>query len=265
MINDSISLQLSLPLLIDPSFSELINSERISGLEVKTSSRLKRSWHLKVNRYTGQRFLTVPSYLDCAPVEIKIALINWAQLPIHSKKTELIQQKRFLEKQIQSFILSLDPSFYSNRLDISKLGQNTKGNRYDLKDIFDQINNSYFDNTIVASVRWGAQYSLTSYQTTKTAPTGERINLITIAGVYNHPDVPVFAIEAVMYHEMLHISVPPYKKNGRNVIHSPEFKNKERMFAFYDQWREWEKKCIRDLAKRSKKGKKLFRKRFLKI
>ncbi|NLE01045.1 MAG: hypothetical protein GX640_14350, partial [Fibrobacter sp.] len=79
-------------------------------------------------------------------------------------------------------------------------------------------------------------------------------HLITIAGVYNHPDVPLFAIEAVMYHEMLHIAVPPFKKNGRFVIHGPEFKARERQYASYEKWHEWERSSLRKLARTLKRN-----------
>lgn len=248
--------QLSLPLFPDLSFNELIASKNMSGLTVKLSSRLKRSWHVKISRVTGVRLLTVPYYLESAPSSVKLSLLEWALLPLNSRKTDPATKihRQNLERNIQSYISDLDPALYSSRLDAAKLEHKTRGNRYDLRVVFDTINNTYFQNKVIASVRWGSYSSLTSYQTVRTEKNGTRINLITIAGVYNHPDVPLFALEAVMYHEMLHIVVPPYKKNGRTIIHSPEFKNMEHKFAFYKQWHQWERDCIRNLAKSLKRN-----------
>lgn len=247
--------QLSLPLIFPQTFDEMIKAENAGELSVQYSTRLKRSWHLKINRRTGARLLTVPRYLQSAPQSIKSALIEWACLPVYKrgKNSATLEKKRNLEQLIQSHICSLDPSLYSSRLDISKLENKTRGHRYDLREIFDTINNTYFDNSVKASVRWGSYSSLTSYQTCRLEKNGTKVNLITIAGVYNHPEVPLYALQAVMYHEMLHIVVPPYKKNGRNVIHSPEFKKIERQFAYYNQWHEWERHYLRNLAKSMKR------------
>lgn len=243
-------MQLSLPLFTNVTFEEIICSKKICDFSVKLSARLKRSWYLKINRQSGMRTLTVPAYLKTAPSNIKASLIEWSLLAQYSKKKKLEfkHQRIDLEKQIQSYIGNLAPTLCRSTLDITRLEQQTNGIRYDLRDIFDTINNSYFNNSVTASVRWGSSSSLTSYQTTRTAKNGETVNLITIAGVYNHPNVPRFALEAVMHHEMLHIVIPPYIKNKRRIVHGTEFKQMERQFAYYKQWCEWEKTSLRALA-----------------
>lgn len=243
--------QLSLPLFDNLSFEELIDSKKINGLSVKVSTRLKRGWYLNINRLSGLRVLTVPHYMATAPYDIKTSLIEWSLLPKFSRNNGSVVklQKMTLENKIQSYIHSLSANLYSSTLDTFRLEKQTKGVHYDLREVFNCINSTYFHNSIEAYLRWGSPCSLTSYQTVRTAKNGKQVNLITIAGVYNHPDVPRFALDAVMYHEMLHIAVPPYFKNGRRVIHSPEFKRMERKFAFFEQWCEWEKLCLRSLAR----------------
>lgn len=246
--------QLSLPLFSNPSFEEIIDSKKINGLSVKFSTRLKRGWYLNINHHSGIRVLTIPQYMETAPSDIKISLIEWSLLPKSLKKdTSVKLQKMVLENKIQSYLSSLSADLYCSTIDTSRLEKQTEGVRYDLREVFDSINNTYFQNSVEASLRWGSPCSLTSYQTVRTAKSGKPVNLITIAGVYNHPDVPRFALDAVMYHEMLHIVVPPYNKNGRRVIHSPEFKRMERQYAFFEQWCEWEKLCLRALARKMKK------------
>jgi len=250
--------QLSLPIVSYLSFEEIIAIKKIDGLSVKFSTRLKRGWYLNINRHSGKRVLTIPHYMKNAPSEIKISLVEWSLLLKSYKKNTLVNlQKKALENKIQSYISSLSADVYSSTVDTSRLEKQTKGVCYDLREVFDSINSTYFHNSVEASLRWGSPCSLTSYQTVKMAKNGKQVNLITIAGVYNHPDVPKFALDAVMYHEMLHIVVPPYKKNGRRVIHSPEFKRMERQFPFFEQWCEWEKLCLRALAINMKKEREL--------
>lgn len=251
--------QLSLPLFSNPSFEEIIESKKIIGLSVKLSTRLKRGWYININRQSDMRVLTIPKYMESAPSDIKISLLEWSLLPKSSKRKDSLAklQKMTLENKIQSYISSLPADLYCSTLDTFRLERQTQGVRYDLRDVFDSINSIYFQNSVEAFLRWGSPCSLTSYQTVRTAKSGYSVNLITIAGVYNHPDVPRFALDAVMYHEMLHIVVPPYIKNGRRVIHSPEFKRMERQFAFFEQWCKWEKQCLRTLARSMKKKRSL--------
>ncbi len=255
MSTESLCQQLSLPLFINPSFEEVIDLKKISGLSVKLSTRLKRGWYLNIDRNSGNRTLTIPQYLQSAPSDIKNSLIQWSILAQYSRRSNsaVKSQRVSLEKKIQTYIRNLSPELYRSTLDTTRLDQQTKGIRFDLREIFDDINVSYFKNSVTASLRWGAPGSLTSYQTVRTAKDGNAVNLITIAGVYNHPDVPRFALDAVMYHEMLHIVIPPYIRNGRRVVHGPEFKSMERQYTHYKQWCEWERKCLRALARRLRK------------
>ncbi len=241
----------------DSEYDKVIDLKNIKGLTVFLSSRMRKSWHVKISRLSGHRTLTIPSYLENAPDEIKAALIDWALLPVSDRRKESLlvkKSKADLEHRIQSYIKELNiPLLRSTSIKPEVLEKRTMGCKFDLRSIFESINDKYFDGSLRALLRWGSRSSLTSYQSSRVAADGTSFHLITIAGVYNHPDVPQFAIEAVMYHEMLHIAVPPYLKNGRHVIHGPEFKRCERMFEHYQQWREWEKRSLRALARRMKK------------
>jgi alpha-N-acetylglucosamine transferase len=53
---------------------------------------------------------------------------------------------------------------------------------------------------------------------------------------------------------MLHIAIPPCKKNGRQIIHGPDFKKAENSLPYIKQWHAWEKndmhKIIRSLKRK---------------
>jgi predicted SprT family Zn-dependent metalloprotease len=59
--------------------------------------------------------------------------------------------------------------------------------------------------------------------------------------------VPRHAIEGIVFHEMLHIAIPPYKRSGKNVIHGPEFRKAERGFPHFNAWRKWEKEHLKSI------------------
>jgi hypothetical protein len=252
--------QQTLGLFPERTFEQILKAENLENrLIVRPSSRMVRGWNVTLNRITGKRTLIIPESLFQSPEPIKIALISWALLPLVNKKNkskELQNDRKKLENYVYQHLNEyglLKPSI--SKLNREKLADKTTGNKYDLHDIFVSLNNLYFDNKIQAYLRWGTPGSTTSYQTIRRSKDGICWNLITIADIYNHPSIPQFAIESVMFHEMLHIAIPPYRKNGKNVIHGKEFKTAEKMFPLFEQWRAWENSDLRELLKVIKKKK----------
>ncbi|NDD63782.1 MAG: hypothetical protein EBZ36_07365 [Acidobacteria bacterium] len=63
----------------------------------------------------------------------------------------------------------------------------------------------------------------------------ELLDTIVISRTLDDEEVPVFAVEFVLYHEMLHLRHPSRVVDGRRVYHSPAFRRDERRFARYDE------------------------------
>ena len=255
------TIQQELLLFPAPSFEEIITTRNIPKLTITFNKRLRKSWHLIVTP-DKQKVMTIPCLLKDAPKDIKESIIEWALLAkpyFKRKRKQYYQQKRELENKVWAYLEKYGALSRQKRVMVpEQFTSRTKGVRYDLKEIFDQVNQHYFNGKIKSSIRWEKYASKTSYQSYFNGPQGSRHNLITIAGAYNHPKVPEFVIRGVVFHEMLHILYPRYKRNGRNVIHGPEFKKAEYRFLFRDKWYKWEKenmyKIIRSLkiTKRNK-------------
>lgn len=248
--------QLSLPLFATPTFSELLKRLDASrSIDVIVNPRLRRGWQVRVRAFSGKPQLIIPRHLDNAPQEIKEALIEWALLPCRSRRLQkkpVRERRSHLEKAIWRYVESLPdaPARRKSLFNPSAFADKTQGVLYDLQEVFDAVNSAYFNATLSAVVRWGERGSKTSYHTIKTDTRGNRVNLITIAGAYNYKDIPRFAIEGIMHHEMLHIAVPPYKKNNRLVIHGKEFRTAERKFAFQNEWKDWEKVSLGSIVRK---------------
>lgn len=248
-----------LDLFTSIGFDDLLKQHKIPNLSIVFNKRSKKSWQLAI-KPDKQKTLTIPHLLKDAPKNIKESLIFWTQLKKpHFKKDRNLyfKQKKMLENQVWSYLEK--KGILSGRRHIhnpEKYTSLTKGEKYDLGDIFSSINNAFFENKITSYIRWGAYASKTSYQANCSDQHEKPFNLITIAGIYNHKSVPEFAIHSVMYHEMLHIAIPPYKKNGKNIIHGQEFKKAEQRNPDLKKWLNWEKKevykILKDLNKKNK-------------
>jgi hypothetical protein len=249
--------QLSLPLFDPPSFDELLAERKSTTLSVSTSSRIKRpSWYVKIDPGAPGRSLVVPRFLADAPREVKEALIEWALMPDprrSRRKAELRRRKKELETVVFAYAersgiehtrsRPLDPGTFR-----------TRGCRYDLREVFDYLNTQFFNNAVVSHVRWGLPSSCTSTQTHRTGPDGARYSLITIAGAYDSKSVPRYAIEGIMFHEMLHVTVPTVVRNGRRQVHGREFRLAERRYPHLEKWLRWEKRYLRPLGRRGKRS-----------
>ncbi len=63
-------------------------------------------------------------------------------------------------------------------------------------------------------------------------------NAIVISKTLDDPDVPEFVLDYVVYHELLHIVIPPrLGSGGKRIVHPKEFKQAERRF---ERWKDAE-------------------------
>ena len=106
-----------------------------------------------------------------------------------------------------------------------------KGRVYDLHRIFGRLNRDYFGEGLARPrLIWSPRRTrriLGRYD--------ELLDTIVISRTLDDEEVPVFAVEFVLYHEMLHLRHPSRVVDGRRVYHSPAFRRDERRFARYDE------------------------------
>jgi predicted metal-dependent hydrolase len=60
-------------------------------------------------------------------------------------------------------------------------------------------------------------------------------NAIVISRIFDHPQVPRYAVEYILYHEMLHLKHPVKLRGSRRCVHSAEFQAEENMFPQLEQ------------------------------
>ncbi|MCH9650027.1 MAG: hypothetical protein K0U98_17455 [Deltaproteobacteria bacterium] len=121
-----------------------------------------------------------------------------------------------------------------------------QGRVFPLNEIRDKINHSYFENRLTVPITWGR--SPTRPIASRRRPRRRTIHfgtynanqhLIRIHPVLDQPWVPLFVVESVVHHEMLHADLPAVYRNGRHRFHTPEFRRRERLFAKYQEAEAW--------------------------
>ena len=104
--------------------------------------------------------------------------------------------------------------------------QSARGHFYDLEEVFEDLNTRFFHG-LMARPRL-------SWSPTKT----RRIlghydpahNAIIISRIFDHPGMPRYVLDYIMYHEMLHLKHPVRLRGSRRCVHSPEFQAEEKLF-----------------------------------
>lgn len=116
------------------------------------------------------------------------------------------------------------------------------GAHHDLGPMFKELKHRYFGSAVKAGLTWGRE-----------ARPGKRLKHIRI-GSYDwekrvirvHPrldraSVPGYVVRAVLFHEMCHAYLGTEKKNGRNLVHGPRFRELLSRCPDLDRAEKWQK------------------------
>jgi len=102
----------------------------------------------------------------------------------------------------------------------------SRGHFYDLEVVFEDLNSRFF-HALLARPRMSWSRGRTRRILGHYDPAH---NAIVISRVFDHPSVPRYAVEYIVYHEMLHLKHPVKLRGSRRCVHSAEFQVEERLF-----------------------------------
>ena len=170
----------------------------------------------------GQIRITASEGLIGAPEPILRAVVQAATTPQH-QRTELLRTFAASEDCIE--ILASLESF------TVALETNPRGVYHDLDQVFARVNVTYF-NGRVAKPRLAWNKTPTYRKLGHYQPA---TNTIMLSLTLDSATVPSWAIDLVMYHEMLHQVMGARVINGQRYSHTPAFRAAEKRFHEYAQ------------------------------
>ena len=101
-----------------------------------------------------------------------------------------------------------------------------QGHFYNLDEVFDSLNARFFGGMLGRpELTWSegmARRSLGHYDAAH--------NTIVVSRVFDRPSSPRYAVEYLLYHEMLHLKHPVRMRGLRRCVHSRDFKADEKLF-----------------------------------
>lgn len=116
----------------------------------------------------------------------------------------------------------------------------TKGKFHNLELLYDAVNGEYFDHQLKLSITWYGKERQKFRSRLNFGLYFDSLKLVKIHRLLDHPDVPEYVVAFIIYHEMLHALIPTkMSEKGFTIMHSKEFRQKERLFRFHDLAEEW--------------------------
>jgi hypothetical protein len=185
--------------------------------------KVRRTLHMRVHRL----------FYD-APTPVLEALIRYALKPQDRSAHAMIKQMAHLH--FSQVVIAAEPL-------------PTKGHVYDLQEIFHRLLSLVPIEGV--SIGWSRRSKGGKFHSI-TFGTYDRVcRQIRINAILDDPQVPLYFLEFIVYHEMLHALCPSKMDSfGRCWVHTAEFRSKERQFPQYQAAKEWEKKSLTFFKKR---------------
>lgn len=238
-----------------PSVSSKVSENGL--VHFKYSPLLKKSIRCRGGFLFGHPEVVLPSYMESPEFAAARELAaEWAE---HAIRRKTAKNKETIRELVKRFWAVVD-QVLSDRGEASLTSKSRippirpKGKYHDLNSILAAVNSTYFENKLTCRITWSNRVGGLSFHSVRKDPvTGEEFNLISISRGYDAANCPEYAVAGVVYHECLHIAIPPVERNGRRIVHGRNFRKQERLYIFYAEWIKWHKevlpKNIRDMRR----------------
>ncbi len=110
---------------------------------------------------------------------------------------------------------------------------NPQGRIFDLSQMFSALNEKFFAGSLARPhLGWSTRSWRRQFGCYDPGP-----NQILLNRRMDHPAVPQFVVEYVLYHEMLHVKHPTRRAGCSLISHSKEFRAEEKLFPEFDRAR----------------------------
>ena len=190
--------------------------------------------HLRFRRFTslnttirlreGQIFVSLSDLLEGAPESVIRAIAHILLAKLYRKPVDAAHNLRYKRFASSTAVTRQTELIRSSRGTKRFFGP--EGRFYHLEEVFDSLNMRFFGGLMGRpELTWSehhAKRSLGHYDAAH--------NTIVVSRVFDRPSSPRYAIEYLLFHEMLHLKHPVRMRGVRRCVHSREFKAEEREF-----------------------------------
>lgn len=120
------------------------------------------------------------------------------------------------------------------------------GRTLDLEEVRDELDRRFFDGRLEVEITWSRVMpgTVCRNRSIRLGSWEADTGVVRVHPALDHPGVPRFVVESVVYHELLHADIPPEIRGGRRHVHTREFRRRERLFPRHGKARRWIKRHL---------------------
>ena len=172
----------------------------------------------------GVIHVRISDLLEGAPESVIEAIAHILLAKIYRKPIESLHAVRY-RRYVSSHDMTAKAHLVRQMRGRKRI-DSARGFHYDLEEIFETLNRQFFYGLLARPLmtwsRLRARNSLAHYDPAH--------NAIVVSRIFDHAQVPRYAVEYIVYHEMLHLKHPVKLRGSRRCVHGPEFQAEEKLF-----------------------------------
>jgi hypothetical protein len=172
----------------------------------------------------GVLYVRISDLLAGAPQNVIEAIAHILLAKIYKKPVATTHSTRY-RRYVSSHDISAKAHLLRQMRGRKQI-ESAQGKVYDLEAIFEELNHRFFHGLMGRpQLTWSANHARNRLGHYDPAH-----NAIVVSRVFDHGRVPRYAVEYILYHEMLHLKHPVKLRGSRRCVHGPEFQAEERQF-----------------------------------
>ena len=172
----------------------------------------------------GQIHASLSDLLEGAPESVVRAIAHILLAKLYKKPIDATHNPRYKRFAASTAVTRQTELIRGARG--SKRFSGPEGRFYHLDEVFDSLNFRFFGGLLGRpELTWSEQMAKRALGHYDAAH-----NTIVVSRVFDRPSSPRYAVEYLLYHEMLHLKHPVKMRGVRRCVHSREFKAEEALF-----------------------------------
>jgi len=212
----------NLPQIFEQAYRELRPRTPLPEFEVRFYRFANINSTIRLRQ--GRIFVRLSDLLEGAPGPVLYAILHILIAKLHRKPIDSAHAARY--RKFTGSQAMAEKSHLIRQLRGRKRIEGPKGQHYHLDQIFDNLNLRFFHGLMARpQMTWSGNKSLLSLGHYDPAH-----NTIVVSRVFDSARVPLYAIEYLVYHEMLHLRHPVKLRGSRRLVHPAAFREEEKLF-----------------------------------
>jgi len=172
----------------------------------------------------GRLFVRLSDLLEGAPEPVLYAILHILIAKLYRKPIDSAPATHY--RKFTSSKAMAEKAQLIRQLRGRKRIEGSKGRHYDLDEVFEALNLRFFHGLMARpQMTWSGKQSLRRLGHYDAAH-----NTIVVSRIFDRAVVPRYAIEYLVYHEMLHLRHPVKLRGSRRSVHPPAFQEEEKLF-----------------------------------